>query len=116
MFSTSFPKTNIKLRCSFLETKSLTLASLLEEKKLGNLTDKSPVAHFSTPYPGWTTNKGIAFLFQGSMSFEGVSLHFTDDECSLLDPGPRVLYKEVMMEIYEMVASVDKVLSPLINS
>ncbi|XP_060093806.1 zinc finger protein 436-like [Heteronotia binoei] len=43
---------------------------------------------------------------QGPFSFEEVSVSLSEAEWSLLDPGQRALYREVMLENYENVASL----------
>ncbi|XP_061478152.1 zinc finger protein 14 homolog [Rhineura floridana] len=43
---------------------------------------------------------------QSPVTFEEVSLHFSEDEWALLDPGQRALYKEVMADVHEMITSL----------
>ncbi|KAB1253316.1 Zinc finger protein 157 [Camelus dromedarius] len=45
--------------------------------------------------------------FEGSLSFEDVAVDFTRQEWHRLDPAQRTMHKDVMLENYSNLASVD---------
>lgn len=48
------------------------------------------------------------FSLQGLLSFEEVTVRFTEKEWALLDSSQKALYREVMLGNYRMAASLGK--------
>ncbi|KAF7234930.1 hypothetical protein EYD10_18195 [Varanus komodoensis] len=91
-----------------LTVRKYFLASKLNLGSLGF----APLKCILLPLQGRAGVLSCCIIFQGVVTFEEVAVHFTEDERVLLDHGQRALHKEVMLENWQTLSSLGRLLFP----
>ncbi|KAG8510191.1 Zinc finger protein 772, partial [Galemys pyrenaicus] len=92
---------------------SLTPVPGLHRGRRGSAQARDPAGNRGFPlFPQISVNSEvIGDPIQGQVKFEDVIVHFSQEEWGLLDEAQRLLYRDVMLQNYALVASLGKAIT-----